>query len=107
MMPLSKKQLSTTEKITTSEEVNNGTRNLDDTKEEVVTTQLLQKKILTNEGVPKREEDGRCTKYLHDMKEAVVTTHGNYLYNFEGRSKVSTGWFNLDHDFFKERVFYN
>ena len=33
------------------------------------------------------------------MKKAVVTISRNDLDNFEGQSKVSTGWFNLDHEF--------
>ena len=40
------------------------------------------------------------------MKEAVVTIRSNYLDNFEGKSKVSKVWFNLDHDFFKKKVLY-
>ena len=35
------------------------------------------------------------------MKEAVVTIYRKDLDNFEGRSKVSTGWFNLDNEFSK------
>ena len=47
------------------------------------------------------------------MKEAVVTIFRKYSDNFEGQSKVSTGWFNLDHEFLKrkfstlEHDFYN
>ena len=35
------------------------------------------------------------------MKEAVVTIRSSDLDNFQGQSKGSTGWFNLDHKFFK------
>ena len=34
------------------------------------------------------------------MKEAVVTIRMKDSDKFEGQSKGSTGWFNLDHDFF-------
>ena len=40
------------------------------------------------------------------MKEAVVTIYRKDSDKFEGQSKVSTGWFNLDIEFFK-RKFYN
>ena len=36
---------------------------------------------------------------MYDMKEAVVTICRKDLYNFEGQSKGSIGWFNLDHEF--------
>ena len=32
------------------------------------------------------------------MKEAVLTIHGKNSDNFEGQYKVSTGWFNIDHE---------
>ena len=32
------------------------------------------------------------------MKEAVVKIRNKDLDNFEGQSKGSTGWFNLDHE---------
>ena len=34
------------------------------------------------------------------MKEAVVTIYRKDSDKFEGQSKVSTGWFNLDSEFF-------
>ena len=36
------------------------------------------------------------TGELEDMKKAVVTIRRKDLDKFEGQSKVSTGWFNLD-----------
>ena len=69
-------------------------------------TPLQKKKILTTEKVKTREEVDKSTKIIDDMKEAVVTIRRNDLDNFEGQSKVSTGQFNLDHEFFKENVFY-
>ena len=42
-MPLSKEILLSTEKVTTSEEVDKGTKHLDDNKEALVTTSLSKK----------------------------------------------------------------
>ena len=72
-----------TENITTSEEFIKGT-------DEV---QKCTDNITTNEEVDKG------TEKLEDTKEAVVTIRRKGSYRFEGRSKVSTGWFNLDHEF--------
>ena len=57
---------------------------------------------MTSEKVTTSEEVDKGTKHLENMKEAVVTIRRKYLDNFEGQSKVSTGWFNLDHEFLKE-----
>ena len=38
------------------------------------------------------------------MKEAVVTILSKDLDNFEGKSKESTGWFNLDCDFLRRNI---
>ena len=65
---------------------------LDDRKEAVVTTPLSEKKSLT-------KDVDKVTDELEDMKEAVVTTYGKDLDHFEGQSKVSTGWFNIDSEF--------
>ena len=37
------------------------------------------------------------------MKEAVVAICRKGLDNFEGHSKVSTGWFSIDHEFLKRK----
>ena len=37
------------------------------------------------------------------MKQAVVTMRRKDLDHFQGRSKVSTGWFNIDHEFLKRK----
>ena len=37
------------------------------------------------------------------MKEAVVTTRRKDSDKFESQSKVSTGWFNIDHEFLKRK----
>ena len=67
---------------------------------------------MTTEKVTSNEEVDKGTKTLHDMKEAVLTIHGKDLDNFEGQSKGSRGWLDLDHEFLKikfstlERDFY-
>ena len=38
---------------------------------------------------------------MEDIEEAVVAIHINDLDKFEGQSKWSTGWFNIDHEFKK------
>ena len=56
---------------------------------------LIQKKgaITTNEEVDKG------TEKLEYMREAVVTIRRKDSDKFEGHSKGSTGWFNIDHEF--------
>ena len=39
------------------------------------------------------------------MKEAVITTRRKDLDNFEGQSKGSTVWFNIDHEF-KKKIYF-
>ena len=58
---------------------------------------------MKNEKVTTSEEVDKGTKTLDDMKKAVVTIRGKDLYNFEGQSKVSTDWFNIDHEFLKRK----
>ena len=101
--PLSKKTLLTTEKVTASEEVDKGTKNLDDKKEAVVATPLSKKTLLTTEKVTRTEEADKDTNILDDMKEAVFTILSKDLDNFEGQCKVSTGWFNLDNEFLRRK----
>ena len=55
--------------------------------------------VVTSEKDTSSEEVDKGNKILDDMKEAVVTIRKNNLDNFEGQSIVSTGWFNLDHEF--------
>ena len=38
------------------------------------------------------------------MEEAVVTIRGKCSDKFEGQSKGSTKWFNLDHEFFLIKI---
>ena len=65
---------------------------------------LSKKKLLTTKKVETSEEVDKGNKNLDDMKEAVFTIRRKDLDNFEGQSKGSTGWFNLDHEFFKRNV---
>ena len=48
------------------------------------------------------EEFDKATEKLEDMKEVVVKFRRKDSDKFEGQSKRSTVWFNLDHEFFKE-----
>ena len=67
---------------------------LGDRKEEVVTTPLTEKK-------PPTKDVDKGTGELEDIKQALFTIRRKYLDNFEGHSKVSTGWFKLDSRFKK------
>ena len=58
---------------------------------------------MTNEKVTTSEEVDKGTKHLYDMNEAVVMIRGKDLDKFEGQSKGSIGWFNLDHEFLKRK----
>ena len=57
---------------------------------------------MTTEKVTTSQEVDKGTKKLNDMKEAVVTIRGKDSDNFEGQSKVSIGWFNINHELKKE-----
>ena len=39
------------------------------------------------------------------MRESVVPIRREYLDNFWGESKGSTGWLNLYHEFFKKKLY--
>ena len=84
---------------------------LDDQKEAVVTTPLSENKLLTTEnvtisdGVHKRAEKIKTNEEVEkgigkteDTKESLFKIRWNNSDKFEGQSKGSTGWFNLDHD---------
>ena len=96
--PLLEKQLLTTEKVTTIDEVHKRTENITTSEDFIKGTDKFHKrteKITTNEEVDKD------TEILEDMKKAVVKICTKDSDKIEGQSKVYTGWFNLDHDFFK------
>ena len=59
---------------------------------------IAEEKLVTSAKVTTSEEVYKGTKKLDDMKEAMVTICRKDLYNFEGKYKVSTGWFNPDHE---------
>ena len=58
---------------------------------------------MTTEKIKTSEEVDKVTKKLEDTKEAVVTIYRKDSDKFEGQYKGSTGWFNLDHDYFKRK----
>ena len=72
----------TTEKVTTSEELQKSTKNVDDKKEAVVTTPFSKEILFTTEKVTTSEEVDKGTKHMDYMKEAVVTIRRKYLDNF-------------------------
>ena len=92
--PLLEKQLLTTEKVTTIDEVHKRTENITTSEEFIKCNYEVHKrteKITTNEEVDKGSEK------LEDMKEEVVTIRRKYSDKLEGQYKGYTGWFNLDH----------
>ena len=98
--PLSEKELLTTEKFTTNDEVHKRTDKITTNQGFVKGTDEVHKrteKITTNEDVDKG------TEKLEYMKKAVVTIHRNNSDKFEGQSKESTGWFNLDCEFLERK----
>ena len=76
---------------------------MDDKKEAVVTTPLSEKRVLTTENVTTSEEVDKGTENFKDTREAVVMICRKDSDNFEGQSKRSTGWFNLDHEFLERK----
>ena len=58
---------------------------------------------MTSEKVTTSEEVDKVTENLDEMKESVVTIRRKNLDNFEGQSKGSTGWFNIDNEFLKRK----
>ena len=57
------------------------------------------------ENIATNEEVDKGSEKLEDMKEAVVTICESYSDNFEGQSKGSTPWFNIDHELKKESFY--
>ena len=102
--PFSEKKLLTTEKVKTRDEVHIRTNNTT-TSEEVVKGTDEVHKITYN--ITKNEELDKDNEKLEDMKEEVVTIRRKDSDKFEGESKGSTGWFNLDREFFFKKIIYN
>ena len=71
----------------------------------MVTTPFLKKTLLTYKKVTTSEQVDKGTTHLGGIKEAVVTILKEDLDNFQGQSKGSTDWFNLDHDFLRESFY--
>ena len=63
----------------------------------MVTKPLSENKSLTKDVYKGNGE-------LEDMKEALVTIQRKDSDKFEGRSKGSTGRFNVDHKFLKRKI---
>ena len=59
---------------------------------------------MTSEKFTTSEEVDKGTKILDDMRESVVPIRREYLDNFWGESKGSTGWLNIYHEFLKRKV---
>ena len=95
--PLSEKKLLTTENFTTREEAHKRTENITKIEEAVKGNDEVHK---LTDNITTNEEVDKGTEKLEDMKEAVVTIRGKDSHTFEVQSKGSTGWYNLDHDFF-------
>ena len=67
-MPLLNENLFSTENFTTSEEVDKGTKNLDDRKKALVPTPLSKEQLLRTEKVTTNKEVDKGTKKLDDKK---------------------------------------
>ena len=90
----------TTERVTTSDEVHKRTEKITTNEDSEKGTDEVHKctdEITTSKEVEKGSEK------LEDTKEAVVTIRRKDSDQFEVQSKVSTGWFNLDHEFQKRK----
>ena len=94
--PLSEKKLLTTEKVTTTDQVQKRTDKIT-TREEVVKCNYEVHK--RTEKIKTNEEVGKSSEKLEDMREAVVTIRRKDFDKFERLSKGSTVWFNLDRVF--------
>ena len=96
----SKKKVLTTEKVTTSDDVQKRT-------EKIKKVRRLLNVMMRFTNVLRRlksEEVNKGSEKLEDMKEAMVTIRTKDPYNFEGQSKGSTGWLNVDHEFIEIKL---
>ena len=101
--PFSEKKSLTTEIVTTSDEVHKRTEKFTTSEEVVNGTDDFHKRT---ENITTNEDFDNGTEKLEYMKEAAVTICRKDSYQFDGQSKGSTGWFNLDSDF-KNKMLYN
>ena len=93
--PLLENKLLTTEKVITSHEVHKHTENIkaiEDVDKDTDEAQKRTQNITTIEYVDKD------TEKFEYMKNSVVTILRKDSDKFEGQYKVSTVWFNIDHD---------
>ena len=96
----SEKKLSTTEKVTTSYEVHKRTEKITTSEEVIKGTDEFHKHT---ENITKNEEVDKSSEKLEYTKEAVVTIHMKDSDKFEGQSKGSAKWFNLDNELKKKK----
>ena len=57
----------------------------------------MKKSVARSRKVAPSEKSEKVSGVLDDIEEPVVMIRGKYLYNFQGQSTASTGWFNMDH----------
>ena len=101
MTPLSENKLSTTENVTTSDEVHKRTQSVTKRGEVVKGDNEVHnctQKITTNKEVDKG------TEKLENMIEVVVRICRKDSDKFEGQYKGSTRWFNIDHEFKRIKI---
>ena len=75
--------------MTPSSQNKSSTHNVDEGTDELADMKCMQKKYST-------KDVDRGTDELANTKQSVVTIRREGLYQFEGQSKVSKGWFKLD-----------
>ena len=63
---------------------------------------ISEEKVPPSKKVKPSEEVKKGTDLLDDMGEPVVMICRKYLDKFQGQSTASTGWFNIDHEWFKK-----
>ena len=102
MTSFSEKKLLTTEKVTTSGDVHKRTEQITTHEEAVKGSDEIHK---CTEKITTHKEVDKGTEKLEYMKESVVTIRRKDSDKFEGLSKGSTRWFNLDHEFKKKESF--
>ena len=104
MTPLSDHKFLITEKVTTIYEVQKRTEKFTTSEEAIKGTDEINKQT---ENITATKDVDKGTEKLEDMKEAVVKIRGKDSDKFEGHYKGSTGWFNLNSEFFLKKYFYN
>ena len=62
---------------------------------------LPKKKVVPSEKVTPSEKIEKVTTFFNNMEEPVLMISKKGVDNYYGKSKASTGLFNLDHEWFK------